>query len=295
MRARKAIIPAAGLGTRFLPATKAMPKEMLTIVDKPSIQYVLEEAVDADVKDFLLVTGRNKGALEDHFDKAYELEATLEARGDVDKLKILREFDGVSLSYTRQGEPLGLGHAILQGESYVSGQPFIVMLPDDIIEDGGSLLTEMLNHQERLNATIIALIEVSPEEVNKYGIAQVEFTETEGLVKITDMVEKPNVGEAPSNYAVAGRYIIQPEIFELLASQPKGKGGEIQLTDALKHMSNDINGAGVYGVVVKGKRYDTGDKMGYLNANLEFALKRADLEIETKALIKRLAEEYNIF
>lgn len=295
MRANKAIIPAAGLGTRFLPATKAMPKEMLTIVDKPSIQYVLEEAVEAGVNDFLLVTGRNKGALEDHFDKAYELEATLESRNETEKLKVLREFDNVSLSYIRQGEPLGLGHAILQGRNHVMDNPFIVMLPDDIIENGGELLSEMLDQQERLNATIIALIEVSPEEVNKYGIAQVEFTETEGVVKIVDMVEKPNVGEAPSIYAVAGRYVIQPEVFDLLASQPKGKGGEIQLTDALKSMSMDVNGAGVYGVIVKGKRYDTGDKMGYLNANLEFALKRADLEVETKALIKRLAEEYNIF
>lgn len=295
MRASKAIIPAAGLGTRFLPATKAMPKEMLTIVDKPSIQYVLEEAVEAGINDFLLVTGRNKGALEDHFDKAYELEATLEARNETAKLKVLREFDGVSLSYIRQGEPLGLGHAILQGKTHVMNQPFIVMLPDDIIENGGNLLSEMLTQQERLDATIIALIEVSPEEVNKYGIAKVEFTDTEGLVKITDMIEKPSIGKAPSNYAVAGRYVIKPEVFPLLVSQPKGKGGEMQLTDALKTMSHTSVGGGVYGVIVKGKRYDTGDKMGYLNANIEFALKRKDTEIETKALLKRLAKEYDIF
>lgn len=295
MRACKAIIPAAGLGTRFLPATKAMPKEMLTIVDKPSIQYVLEEAVDAGVSDFLLVTGRNKGALEDHFDKAYELEATLEARGDTEKLKVLREFDDVSLSYIRQGEPLGLGHAILQGRNHVMDQPFIVMLPDDIIENGGELLIEMLEQQERLNATIIALIEVSPEEVNKYGVVKFESTDVNGLVKIIDMVEKPNIGDAPSNLAVAGRYVIKPEVFELLANQPKGKGGEIQLTDALKTMSHTSVGGGVYGVVIKGKRYDTGDKMGYLNANLEFALTREDTKEDTIALIQRLAKEHNLF
>lgn len=277
MRTRKVIIPAAGMGTRFLPATKALPKEMLPIVDKPSIQYVLEEALEANISDVMVITGRGKRALEDHFDTAYELERHLEDKGDFEKLKTLKEFDDISISYTRQSKPLGLGHAVLQGEGYVGNEPFAVMLPDDIISDGGILLSNMIDLQERKNCTVIALIEVSPSEVNRYGMVAFQPTDEDDVVKITDMVEKPKVGESPSLLAVAGRYIIKPEVFSLLKTQTLGAGGEIQLTDALKELSHTDVAGGVYGIVHRGRRFDTGDKLGYLKANIEFALQREDL------------------
>jgi UTP--glucose-1-phosphate uridylyltransferase len=291
MRARKVVIPAAGMGTRFLPATKALPKEMLPIVDKPSIQYVLEEALDADLDDVLVITGRGKRALEDHFDTAYELEDILESKGDTDKLKLIREFDDIRISYTRQKHALGLGHAVLQAEGHISGEPFVVMLPDDIVSDGGALLNNMLNLQEKKRCTVIALIEVPESEVHRYGVVSFEPTDNPDIVKIVDMVEKPSNGTAPSNLAVAGRYIINPDVFEILKNQPKGAGGEIQLTDALKTMSNKDTYGEVYGIIHRGRRFDTGDKTGFLKANIEFALQRPDIAKDLKPWLINLLQE----
>jgi UTP--glucose-1-phosphate uridylyltransferase len=292
MRARKLVIPAAGLGTRFLPATKAIPKEMLTIVDKPSIQYVVEEAIKTGLEDLLIITGRNKSALEDYFDKAYELEKTLEERGETAKLNILRELDYTKVTYTRQGEPLGLGHAILQAESHVNNEPFVVMLPDELIADNGLLLTTMLEHQQNLNATVIALMEVPETEIHKYGCVKIsnDSTGIPGLVKIEELVEKPKTN-APSNLAVIGRYVIKPQVFNILKTQPKGVGGEIQLTDALNTLAQSPSTGGVYGVIFKGKRYDTGDKLGYMKANIEFALQNKELSSELIPWLKGYINE----
>lgn len=278
MKARKLVIPAAGLGTRFLPATKAIPKEMLTIVDRPSIQYVVEEAINAGLDDLLIITGRNKSALEDHFDKAYELEKTLEERGETAKLNLLRELDYTKISYTRQGEPLGLGHAIMQAESHVNSEPFVVMLPDEIIADNGKLVSNMIDVQSALNSTVVALMEVPADQIHKYGCAKIssEPTGFDNVVKIEELVEKPKTN-APSNLAVIGRYVIKPQVFNILNSQPIGVGGEIQLTDALNTLAQSPAAGGVYGVIFDGKRYDTGDKIGYIKANIEFALTNKDL------------------
>lgn len=279
MKINKVVIPAAGMGTRFLPATKAMPKEMLPIVDKPSIQYVIEEAIDAALKDILIITGRGKRALEDHFDSAYELEAFLKAKGDTAKLDLIKEFDKVNLSYTRQKQALGLGHAILQAEAYVGNEAFAVMLPDDIVSDGGELLGRMVELSIKESCSVVALIEVTPEEAHKYGIVAIEGAPSDGIVKIKDMVEKPSKGNEPSLLAIAGRYVIQSQVFEILKNQPKGAGGEIQLTDALKTMSNSKEHS-VYGIIHKGRRFDTGDKLGLIKANIEFALARKELSGE---------------
>lgn len=290
MRARKVVIPAAGLGTRFLPATKALPKEMLPIVDKPSVQYVLEEALAAGLHDVVMITGRGKRALEDHFDTAYELEDILESKGDYSKLEVIREFDNVSINYTRQKQALGLGHAILQAEGYIANEPFVVMLPDDIISDGGSLLTSMLNLQDSEQCTVIALIEVPESEAHRYGVVSFESTDNPDIVKIVDMVEKPAQGTAPSNLAVAGRYVISSEVFNILKTQEKGAGGEIQLTDALKTMSISSDSK-VYGIIHRGKRFDTGDKTGFLKANIEFALQRPEIAKDLKPWLINLLQE----
>jgi len=283
-RITKAVIPAAGLGTRFLPATKAMPKGMLPVVDKPAIQYVVEEAVRAGLTDVLMITGRNKNALENHFDRVAELEATLEAKGDTAKLeKVNESTDMADMHYVRQGDPRGLGHAVLRARMHVNGGPFAVLLGDDIIDERDVLLTRMLDEQERRDASIVALLEVDPDHIHLYGAAAVEPTGDPDVVRITGLVEKPSKDVAPSNYAVIGRYVLKPEVFDILEHTEPGKGGEIQLTDALMEMAHDVEGTGgVYGLVFRGRRYDTGDKLDYIKAVIQLAVDRADLGPELK-------------
>lgn len=287
-RITKAVIPAAGLGTRFLPATKAMPKEMLPVVDKPAIQYVVEEAVHAGLTDVLMITGRNKNALENHFDRVAELEATLEAKGDTAKLEKVNESTELAdMHYVRQGDPLGLGHAVLRASMHVGDEPFAVLLGDDIIDARDELLTRMLAEQGKRGASIVALLEVDPDSIHLYGAAEVEQTDDPDVVRITGLVEKPAKEVAPSNYAVIGRYVLRPEVFEVLERTAPGKGGEIQLTDALMEMAGDVEGTGgVYGVVFRGRRYDTGDKLDYIKAVVQLAGDRDDLGPELKTWLR---------
>jgi UTP--glucose-1-phosphate uridylyltransferase len=279
----KAVIPAAGLGTRFLPATKAMPKEMLPVVDKPAIQYVVEEAVAAGLTDVLMVTGRNKYALENHFDRVYELEATLERKGDHAKLQKVHESTNIAdIHYFRQGDPRGLGHAVLQARMHVGHEPFAVLLGDDLIDERDPLLQRMIEESQKRNASIVALMEVDPDQIHLYGAAMVETTDEEDVVRVTGLVEKPSKENAPSNYAIIGRYVLKPEIFSILEHTPPGKGGEIQLTDALQEMAAAPWTGGVYGVVFRGRRYDTGDKIDYIKAIVQLASEREDLGPELR-------------
>jgi UTP--glucose-1-phosphate uridylyltransferase len=276
----KAVIPAAGLGTRFLPATKATPKEMLPVVDKPAIQYVVEEAVAAGLSDVLMITGRNKRSLEDHFDRAWELESALEAKGDQHRLETIRESAALAdLHYTRQGDPRGLGHAVLCAAAHVGPNPFAVLLGDDLIDERDELLSRMIGVQRRTGASVVALMEVPPEQVHLYGCAAVEPTEVSDVVRVTGMVEKPEPEDAPSNLAVIGRYVLQPRVFDVLRETKPGRGGEIQLTDALQELaaSADQPGGGVFGVIFSGRRYDTGDRLDYLKAVVQIACDRPDL------------------
>lgn len=274
----KAVIPAAGLGTRFLPATKAMPKEMLPVVDTPAIQYVVEEAVRAGLSDLLMVTGRNKNALENHFDRATELEAMLEAKGDQRRLDaVLRSTNLATLHYVRQRDPLGLGHAVLRSQMHVGHEPFAVLLGDDLIDERDVLLERMIAVHDIKNASVVALMEVEPASAHLYGIATVESTDLDDVVKITGLVEKPASGTAPSNLAVIGRYVLQPEIFPILEATKPGSGGEIQLTDGLNALATGDIAGGVYGVVFSGRRYDTGDRLDYLKAIVQVASSRDDL------------------
>ena len=275
----KAVIPAAGLGTRFLPATKAMPKEMLPVVDKPAIQYVVEEAVASGLHDVLMITGRNKNALENHFDRNAELEDTLARKGDTDRLhKVNYSTSLADLHYVRQGDPKGLGHAVLRAKMHIGHEPFAVLLGDDIIDERDPLLTRMLHVQHALNTTVVALMEVPPESIHLYGAAAVVPTEHEDVVRITGLVEKPSRENAPSNYAVIGRYVLRPEIFDILEKTAPGKGGEIQLTDALEGLATaPAWTGGVHGVVFRGRRYDTGDRLDYLKAIVQLAVARDDL------------------
>jgi len=284
----KAVIPAAGLGTRFLPATKAMPKEMLPVVDMPAIQYVVEEAVAAGLHDVLMVTGRNKSALENHFDKVGELEQILTSKGDVEKLdKVRRSTDLADVHYVRQGDPRGLGHAVLRARMHVGDEPFAVLLGDDIIDARDVLLTRMLDVQAAYNTTVIALLEVDPGQTHLYGIATVEPTNEDDVVRITGLVEKPEPGTAPSNLAIIGRYVLRPEIFDILEKTNPGKGGEIQLTDALQELATGPDWAGgVHGVVFRGRRYDTGDRLDYLKAIVQLASDHAELGTEFREWLK---------
>lgn len=287
-RITKAVIPAAGLGTRFLPATKAMPKEMLPVVDKPAIQYVVEEAVEAGLHDVLMITGRNKSALENHFDRMTELEATLEEKGDVDRLKKVEySNDLADIHYVRQGDPRGLGHAILRASMHVGQEPFAVLLGDDLIDPRDPLLTRMLEEQVGRDASIIALMEVEPAAAHLYGIATVEPTDDPDLVRVVDLVEKPADGTAPSNLAIIGRYVLRPEIFGVLAETAPGKGNEIQLTDALRTLARDNIAGGVYGLVFRGRRYDTGDRLDYIKAIVQLAVERDDLGTELRPWLKQ--------
>ncbi|HWJ85887.1 MAG TPA: UTP--glucose-1-phosphate uridylyltransferase GalU [Cellulomonas sp.] len=283
MTIHKAVIPAAGLGTRFLPATKSTPKEMLPVVDKPAIQYVVEEAVAAGLDDVLLITGRSKRTLADHFDAVPELEAALEAKGDLERLAKVREStDLAHVHFVRQGQPKGLGHAVLQAKRHVGSETFAVLLGDDLIDERDVLLTTMIEVAERTGGSVIALLEVPPEQISLYGCAAVEAFDgarDDDEVRVTALVEKPSADEAPSNLAIIGRYVLNPAVFEVLERTEPGRGGEIQLTDALATLAETPaeQGGGVYGVVFRGRRYDTGDRLDYLKAVVRIAVDRADL------------------
>jgi UTP--glucose-1-phosphate uridylyltransferase len=271
---RKAVIPAAGLGTRFLPATKASPKEMLPVVDKPAIQYVVEEAVRVGLTDILIVTGRGKRSIEDHFDRSFELEYFLEEKGKLDELKEVQDISEMAaIHYIRQRDALGLGHAVAVAEGFVGGEPFVVMLGDDIMADSNPLLEEMLRVHERYGRSVLAGMEVSRDEISRYGAIKPEFVE-ERLARVISIVEKPAPEEAPSNLAAIGRYVLTPEIFDCLRDAKPGKGGEYQLTDAINVLAQE---QAVYAWTFEGGRYDVGNKLDYLKATIEMAIDRDDV------------------
>lgn len=285
MKVRKAVIPAAGLSTRLLPATKAQPKEMLPIVDKPAIQYIVEEAIQSGIEDILIVTGRGKRAIEDHFDKSYELEEELKKKGKNDLLTIVQDISNlVNIHYIRQKEPKGLGHAIYCTKTFIGNEPFAVLLGDDIIDSEEPCLKQMLDVYDRYQSTIIGVQPVPDDDISKYGIADC-VKEAERVYKVNDLVEKPDKENAPSNIAILGRYIISPRIFEFLENAQPGKNGEIQLTDALKKLAAVED---VYAYNFIGDRYDVGNKIGYLKAMIELALKRDDLKEEFLNYLKNL-------
>jgi len=272
-RIRKAVIPAAGFGTRFLPATKAQPKEMLPIVDKPAIQYIVEEAVQSGIEEILIITGRNKRAIEDHFDRSIELELTLREQGKYDLLRLIEETSDVPIHYYRQKEARGLGHAVLCARHFVGNEPFAVLLGDDIIDATVPCLRQLMYIYEEYGGTVLGVQSVDQEKVSSYGIVK-PVAVKKNVWQVVDLIEKPMVSESPSRLAVLGRYIITPEIFDLLESTVPGRGGEIQLTDALKKLAAKQS---VYAYNFEGRRYDVGDKQGFLEANIEFALKRPDM------------------
>ncbi|SNS68786.1 UDP-glucose pyrophosphorylase [Geodermatophilus saharensis] len=274
--ARKAVIPVAGMGTRFLPATKAVPKELLPVVDRPALQYIVEEAARAGLAEVLMVTGRNKAAIEDFFDRTPELETALEKKGDAGRLAAVQESTDVAqVHFVRQGEARGLGHAVLQAAAFVGEEPFAVLLGDDLIDARDHLLEQMLAVQAQHGGSVIALLDVGRENIDKYGAVAVEPGATGDVVAITGLVEKPPVDEAPSSLAVIGRYVLSPEVFGVLRETAPGRGGEIQLTDALATLVE--RGHPLHGVVFAGRRYDTGDKLDYLKAVIRLASEREDL------------------
>ena len=288
----KAVIPAAGLGTRFLPATKAMPKEMLPIVDKPAIQYVVEEAADAGLRDVLIVTGRNKNNLSNHFDGVPELEATLERKGDTAKLERVHASSALAeVHFLRQGQPLGLGHAVGRARMHVGDESFAVLLGDDLIDARDPLLTRMIEVHDRERATVVALMEVPTELIHLYGCAAVTATADADVVKITGLVEKPDAAEAPSNLAVIGRYVLRPEIFDIIDDLEPGRGGEYQLTDALNVLAAGDGDRPVYGVVFRGRRYDTGDRASWIKANVLLGVDNPELGAELTDWVIALADE----
>ncbi|HZG59655.1 MAG TPA: UTP--glucose-1-phosphate uridylyltransferase GalU [Anoxybacillus sp.] len=280
---KKAVIPAAGLGTRFLPATKAQPKEMLPIVDKPTIQYIIEEAVNSGIEDIIIVTGRNKRAIEDHFDKSVELEMLLERTGKRDMLEIVESISNlVDIHYVRQKEPLGLGHAVLCAKKFIGNEPFAVLLGDDIIDSDVPALKQMMEQYNEVQSSILGVNEVPRSEVNKYGI--VDYAEQNGeLFTVKGLVEKPAIEKAPSTQAIIGRYILTPAIFDMLEQIGPDQKGEIQLTDAIDRL---LSKERIYSYVIKGKRYDVGDKFGFLKASIDFALKRPDLKDKLEQYLK---------
>jgi UTP--glucose-1-phosphate uridylyltransferase len=293
-KVRKAIIPAAGLGTRFLPATKAQPKEMLPIVDKPTIQYIIEEAVASGIEDIIIVTGRGKRAIEDHFDKSYELEETLAKKG---KYEQLEEVQGISklanIHYIRQKEPLGLGHAISCASRFIGDEPFAVLLGDDIVHSPEKpCLKQLIDVYERYNSSVIGVQEVPQKDVSKYGVISINQNEIDnGVFHINDLVEKPKVEDAPSNYAIMGRYVLRPEIFDILENQTPGAGNEIQLTDAIKKLNEQQM---VVGYEFEGDRHDVGDKFGFIRATVEFALEREDLQNTVMNYLKNIVNTEEI-
>jgi len=283
LKVRKAVIPAAGMGTRFLPATKAQPKEMLPIVDKPTIQYIIEEAVASGVEDILIVSGRGKRAIEDHFDKSYELEDILKRKGEDELLALVQSISNLAnVNYVRQKEPKGLGHAIYCARSFIGDEPFAILLGDDIVDSSVPCLKQMIDVYEEYGATVLGVQQVPDSEVSKYGIIKGTLI-GDRVYKVEDMVEKPDVESAPSNVAILGRYIVTPEVFTYLENAVPGKGGEIQLTDALRAM---LATSPVYAYDFIGKRYDVGNKLGFLEATVEFALKRDELRDEFAAYLK---------
>ncbi|WP_217557686.1 UTP--glucose-1-phosphate uridylyltransferase GalU [Paenibacillus sp. GbtcB18] len=292
MKIRKAIIPAAGLGTRFLPATKAQPKEMLPLVDKPAIQYIVEEAIESGIEDILIVTGRNKRAIEDHFDKSVELEMMLEEKGNDELLSLVRTVSNLAdVHYIRQKQPLGLGHAIYCARKFIGNEPFAVLLGDDILRSSKPALRQMMDVFEETQTSVIGVREVPWEDVSKYGIVA-PSDEITAYKKIADLVEKPDRSDAPSNLAVIGRYLIMPEIFDILEKCEPGRGGEIQLTDALRIL-NEKQPMVAY--PIEGRRYDVGDKFGYIQATIELALERQGLQEELRSYLTNLVRhEFHI-
>jgi UTP--glucose-1-phosphate uridylyltransferase len=288
----KAVIPAAGLGTRFVPATKAMPKEMLPVIDTPAIQYVVEEAAAAGLTDVLMVTARSKTNIEDHFDRNVELEEILAAKGDdVGLASVQVSNQMATMHYVRQGQALGLGHAVLCAADHVGHEPFAVLLGDDFIDSRDRLLERMIQVRQQYGGSIVALMEVEPENVSSYGVASIKPTDSDDVVAVTDLVEKPPIGEAPSNWIVVGRYVCDPAIFDVLRNTAPGRGGEIQLTDALRTLARTdrtesggdtevADGGGVHGVLFRGRRYDTGNKLDYLRTQIRFACERPDIAPE---------------
>lgn len=288
----KAVIPAAGLGTRFLPATKAMPKEMLPIVDKPAIQYVVEEAAVAGLDDVLIITGRNKDNLVNHFDSVPELEYTLQRKGDNGKLRKVHESSELAeVHFLRQGQPLGLGHAVGRARQHVGDESFAVLLGDDLIDARDPLLEKMIEVHDKHGATVVALMEVPEESIHLYGCAAVAPTDDENVVQITALVEKPNREDAPSNLAVIGRYVLRPEIFGLIDKLEPGRGGEYQLTDALNNLAAGRGEAPVYGVIFKGRRYDTGDRADWIKANVLLGVDHDELGPEIRDWIIEFADK----
>lgn len=287
---RKAVIPAAGLGTRFLPATKAQPKEMLPIVDKPTLQYIIEEATKSGIEEILIITGRNKKSIEDHFDKSIELELELKAKGKDGLLSLVKDISNmVDIHYIRQKEPKGLGHAIYCARHFIGNEPFAVMLGDDIIDSEVPCIKQLMNAYDKNKSTILGVQEVRKEDTNKYGILDIEKS-VGNTHKVKGLVEKPSIENSPSNIAILGRYILTPEIFEILKDLAPGKGDEIQLTDALEVLleRNDI-----YGYSFEGKRYDVGDKLGFLQATVDFALKKTELKEDFLKHLSKKLEEHN--
>ena len=286
-KVRKAVIPAAGLGTRFLPATKAQPKEMLPLLDKPAIQYVIEEAVRVGITDILIITGRGKRSIEDHFDRSIELEHFLESRGKFDELKQVREItDMASIHYIRQRDPLGLGHAVAVAEEHVGDEPFAVLLGDDIMTESNPLLAEMLRVHDRYGRSVLAAMEVSRDDVSLYGCIEPEFVE-DRLARVISIVEKPTPENAPSNLAAIGRYVLTPEIFGALRHLEPGVGGEVQLTDAINALAQE---QAVYAHVFEGGRFDIGNKLDYVKATIEIAIDREDLGKDLKRWLADLVE-----
>ena len=292
-RVRKAVLPVAGLGTRFLPATKATPKEMLPVVDKPAVQYVVEEIVEAGIQDLLFVTGRNKVSLENHFDRIPGLEAVLEARGEHelrDELIAIAEL--ATFHYVRQGNPLGLGHAVASAASHVGDEPFVVVLGDDLVDARTPVLEQMIAVRERMGGSVLCLMEVPQADIKLYGCAEVVPTDDPNVVRVTGLVEKPNPENAPSNLAVIGRYVLRPEIFDILEETDPGRGGEIQLTDALQVAALDPEPAGpVMGVIFKGRRFDTGDKLDFIKATLRLAVERDDIGADLREWLKGFSKD----
>ena len=288
MKVKKAVIPAAGLGTRFLPATKAQPKEMLPIVDKPTIQHIIEEAVASGIEEILIITGRNKRAIEDHFDKSVELEQQLRDTGKKDMLKMVEDISNMAeIYYIRQKEPKGLGHAISCARTFVGDEPFAVMLGDDVVYSQKPCLKQLIECYNEYKTTILGVQQVAREDVYKYGIVDGKYIE-DNVYKVKGLVEKPKVEEAPSNIAILGRYIITPKIFEMLSTIKPGKGGEIQLTDALRELASK---EAIYAYNFEGRRYDVGDKLGFLQATIEFALRKEEIKDEFEKYLLGISDK----
>ncbi len=288
MNVKKAVIPAAGLGTRFLPATKAMAKEMLPIVDKPTIQFIVEEALKSGIEDILIVTGKAKRPIEDHFDSNVELEMNLKEKGKTELLQLVEETTEVNLHFIRQSHPKGLGHAVLQAKAFVGNEPFVVMLGDDIMEDKVPLTKQLINDYDNTHASTIAVMRVPHEDTSKYGIINPETEVQKGLYNVKNFVEKPKPEEAPSDLAIIGRYLLTPEIFNILENQKPGAGGEIQLTDAIDTLNKTQR---VFAREFKGKRFDVGDKFGFMKTSIEYGLQHPEVKDNLREYLIQLGTE----